>query len=251
MKLFPVPDRPILHLSGEREILVIADLHIGLEAHLSWKGFHMPSQTKKMTDELIRMSEGIDALVILGDIKHRVPGSTRQEHKEVPEFFDRLLDVYPRIEIVRGNHDANLEDFIPPEVTIHPASGFVLDGIGMVHGHTCPSEEVMKCRTVLTAHNHSRISFLGPHGSGPTEPCWLRIPFREKPPEELVVVPAFNPNLGGSPINLDGEGLLGPVLNDSRLDVCAAQVYLLDGVSLGKLGNLMLKGREYKKRKIL
>ncbi len=252
MNITPVPDKAMLRISGDEEILVVADLHIGLEAHLSWKGFHVPSQTEKMERELVEASKGKDALIILGDVKHRVPGSTRQEHREIPLFFQKMVDVYPRVEVVRGNHDGGLEDFLPADVTVHPASGLRLDDVGLLHGHTLPSKRLELCSTLVCAHNHSRMSFMAPQGSGPTEPCWLRIPYRtEDMPKELIVLPALNPNLGGSPVNIEGEGFLGPVLNNPCLDVDAALVYLLDGAALGRLKDLRVPGKKYKKRKVL
>ena len=251
MRISPVPDKAMLLLSGEEQMVVVADLHIGLEAHLSWKGFHIPSQTEKMERELIEASTGKDALIILGDVKHRVPGSTRQEHREIPLFFQRMVDAYPRVEVVRGNHDGGLEEFLPPDVIVHPASGLRLDDVGLLHGHTLPSKRLDSCKTVVCAHNHSRMAFNSPQGSGPTEPCWLRIPYKPEAMGELIVLPAFNPNLGGSPVNIEGEGFLGPVLNDPALDIDNALVYLLDGAALGRLRDLVVPGRKYKKRKVL
>ena len=253
MKVLPVPDKPMLRVSGEEELLVVADLHIGLEAHLSWKGFHIPSQTVKMEAELLNAAEGVDTLIILGDVKHRVPGSTRQEHREIPRFFESLLQAYPRVRVVRGNHDAGLDGFLPPGVELLPASGALQDDVGMVHGHTLPSARTLGCRVLLSAHNHSRVSFAGARGSGPTEPCWLRIPFQEGDgvPDELLVLPAFNPNLGGSPVNVEGEGLLGPVLNSELLALEDARVYLMDGAALGRLPDLSVPGRRCRKRKVL
>ncbi len=251
MRVLPVADKAMLLLSGEEEIVVVADLHIGLEAHLSWRGFHIPSQTEKMERELIQASAGKDALVILGDVKHRVPGSTRQEHREIPRFFRRMTDAYPRVEVVRGNHDGGLEEFLPEDVSVHPASGLRLNDVGLLHGHTLPSKRLDSCDTLICGHNHSRMAFMSPQGSGPTEPCWLRVPYRPGETKELIVLPAFNPNLGGSPVNIEGEGFLGPVLNNPALDIDNALVYLLDGAALGRLKDLRVPGRKYKKRKVL
>jgi hypothetical protein len=50
--------------------------------------------------------------------------------------------------------------------------------------------------------------------------------------------------LGGSPVNVIGEDLLGPILNSDMLDLDNAGLYLLDGIDLGKRSNNMIKGRE-------
>ena len=50
--------------------------------------------------------------------------------------------------------------------------------------------------------------------------------------------------LGGSPVNVLDEELLGPVLNSDLLDLDNARLYLLDGIDLGKRSDLMIRGRE-------
>ena len=62
-------------------------------------------------------------------------------------------------------------------------------------------------------------------------------------PEKFIVIPAFNRMLGGSPVNVEKEDLLGPLLNSKLTDIDNAQIYLLDGVNLGKRSDLMIKGR--------
>jgi len=50
--------------------------------------------------------------------------------------------------------------------------------------------------------------------------------------------------LGGSPVNVKGEDLLGPILNSDLLDLDDAHLYLLDGIDLGKRSSNMIVGRE-------
>ena len=51
---------------------------------------------------------------------------------------------------------------------------------------------------------------------------------------QILVMPAFNPLCGGIAVNRDS--LLGPF--KSLIDVDGAEVYLLDGSSLGKVKDL-------------
>lgn len=256
MNLQPLPGRPVLLLEGEETAAAIGDLHIGIESHLRWKGFHLPSRTETMLQDILSLSDRVTRLIIIGDVKHRVPGSTRQEVEEIPAFFRRLCDAFPAVDLVKGNHDANIEDHIDSDVRIHPPGGMVWEDTGLVHGHTWPSSRVMSCRQLVMAHNHPTVMFLDGVGKRTSEPCWLRGVFRQagdrylQVPETFLVVPAFNPVLGGSPVNVENEQLLGPLLNSGLPDLDSARIFLLDGIDLGRRSDLMVTGRSYRRRKV-
>lgn len=228
---------------------VISDLHIGVETHMMKKGFHVTSRTEEMFDSIIENSKDCNRLIILGDVKDSVPGSSKQEFREIPDFFERLYERFDMIDIVRGNHDTNLEEFLNPKIRIRPASGIVVDGVGMFHGHTWPSKEVMKCETVIFAHEHPAVMFRDGIGKQTTEPCWVRGKFisgcdrYETFPKEFIIIPSFNKLLGGSPMNTIRGKFLGPMLNENFLDLDECEFFLLDGVNLGKRKDLMVDSR--------
>ena len=195
--------------------------------------------------------EDINKLIVLGDVKDSVPGSTKQEYAEIPDFFESLFERFDTIDVVRGNHDTMIEEFLPPRVRIRPATGMKFDDLGLIHGHTWPSQDVMDCETLILGHNHPAVMFRDGVGRQMTEPCWFRGNFAkeendkyQKLPKNFIVIPAFNRMLGGSPINVIGEDLLGPVLNSDLLDLDNGSIYLLDGICLGKRSGNMLKGKE-------
>lgn len=249
MDLQPVYGIPALKADTN---LVVGDLHIGVESHLRSKGFHLISHTSKMYDSLIEAAEDdVNRLIVIGDVKDSVPGSTKQEYTEIPDFFERLFERFDIIDVVRGNHDTQIEEFLPTRVKIRPASGLKIEDTGFIHGHTWPSEDVMSCRTLVMAHNHPAVMFCDGVGRRTTEPCWFRGSFSATSderypvlPERFLVIPAFNRMLGGSPVNVIGEDLLGPVLNSESLDLDNAHLYLLDGIDLGKRSDLMIQGRD-------
>lgn len=249
MDLQPVYGIPALKADTN---LIVGDLHIGVESHLRSKGFHLISHTSKMYDSLIEAAEDdVNRLIVIGDVKDSVPGSTKQEYAEIPDFFERLFERFDIIDVVRGNHDTQIEEFLPSRVKIRPASGLKIGDTGFIHGHTWPSAEVMDCRTLVLAHNHPAVMFCDGVGRRTTEPCWFRGSFNATSderypviPERFLVIPAFNRMLGGSPVNVIGEDLLGPVLNSGLLDLDNAHLYLLDGIDLGKRSDLMIQGRE-------
>ncbi|MBQ9689031.1 MAG: metallophosphoesterase [Candidatus Methanomethylophilaceae archaeon] len=232
--------------------LIICDLHIGVESHLRSKGFHLTSHTNDMRQAILDSAdEDINKLIVLGDVKDSVPGSTKQEYAEIPDFFESLFERFDTIDVVRGNHDTMIEEFLPPRVPIRPATGMKFDDLGLIHGHTWPSQDVMDCETLILGHNHPAVMFRDGVGRQMTEPCWFRGNFAkdendkyQKLPKNFIVIPAFNRMLGGSPINVIGEDLLGPVLNSDLLDLDNGSIYLLDGICLGKRSGNMLKGKE-------
>ena len=82
-----------------------------------------------------------------------------------------------------------------------------------------------------------------------TEPCWVRGKFigafdkYEQVPEKFIIIPAFNRMLGGSPVNIEGGTLLGPLMTREIVDLDNASLYLLDGISLGTISDLMVKDK--------
>lgn len=94
MEAYPIQGIPVLELTGGRSLICVGDLHIGLENEMRCNGVHMPSQTFKMEQELISLAPGHDGIILLGDIKHQVPGSSKQEYVEIPKFFTALKRAY-------------------------------------------------------------------------------------------------------------------------------------------------------------
>lgn len=252
MDLQPVYNVPALRVD---DTFVIGDLHIGVETHLMKKGFHLISRTEDMFSTIFEASGGCDHLIVLGDVKDAVPGSSKQEFREIPDFFGRLLQIFDNIDVVRGNHDTNIEEFLPKGIRIRPSTGMVIGDIGYVHGHTWPSEEVMGCKTLIMAHEHPAVMFRDGVGKQTTEPCWIRGQFIsgggrfERYPESFVIIPAFNRMLGGSPMNVNNGKFLGPLVDEQFIDLQNAHMYLLDGIDLGKRSDLMVDDR-YEKRNI-
>jgi len=246
LNIQPIYGHPALRVD---DAVVIGDLHIGVESHLSRKGFHLPSRTMIMKDDLLNISDDASRLIVLGDVKDSVPGSTKQEYAEIPEFFQAMLEHFDRVDVVIGNHDTRIEDFLPKHVNIHPATGLRIGDVGMIHGHTWPSADVMASKMLVMAHNHPVIMFRDGVGKRTTEPCWMRAPFNgesgnyKEHPNELLMIPSFNRLLGGSPVNVKEEGFLGPLMNSGMIDIDDAKIFLLDGIYLGMRKDLIVKGR--------
>jgi putative SbcD/Mre11-related phosphoesterase len=242
-ELQPIIEEPALLLK-EKRLLVIADLHIGIESELREKGLQVPSQTKVMEQRLISIlsKNNVNDIIFLGDIKHNIPSSTIQERTDVKNFLG-TIQTYGTLHVLPGNHDGNIGRLLTPDIQLHPSDGFVFEGIGFTHGHRRPSSDVMQCDQVIIGHTHPTVMLTDRLGYRTFEQCWLRgTPFpdklQEKYPDsstsQILLMPAFNPLCGGIAVNRDP--LLGPF--GSFIDVDNADLYLLDGSALGKVKDL-------------
>jgi putative SbcD/Mre11-related phosphoesterase len=239
----PTPNEPALFIK-DKKILVVADLHIGIESELRELGLNVASQTQNMIDHLMSLLTKYKPkeVVLLGDIKHNIPSATIQERRDVKNFLETIKE-YGTIHVIPGNHDGNIKYLSPEQILIHPSDGFRIENIGFVHGHRWPSEDIMLCEQIITAHTHPTIMLTDRREYKTFEPCWLKGGFlkgklNEKYPESkdplVLVMPAFNPLCGGIAANKDGiTGPLGKII-----DIQNALIYLIDGSSLGKVKDL-------------
>ncbi|MCD4809658.1 MAG: phosphoesterase, partial [Methanosarcinales archaeon] len=83
--LEPLVDEPCLVVENNIRVLVVADIHLGIEWDLGNSGIVVPIQSNQ---GLAKIMEYIDALspdrvVLLGDVKHNVPRISWQEREEV------------------------------------------------------------------------------------------------------------------------------------------------------------------------
>jgi hypothetical protein len=240
------------------DTLVVADLHIGVEFGYYKSGVRIPSNTGSMLrgiGELITLTKA-RSLVLLGDVKHKVPGSSMQEMREVPQFLASLGDKI-EVDIVPGNHDPGLKNFLPEGVSLHPSRGFGKGKCYFAHGHTWPDPEFMNADYVFVGHEHPQIEFRDRLGYRFFEQVWIRAELDRKKISgkykkvpvrlpELIIVPKFNRLSGGISMNYpisqidrahkSDNGGIGPLVRSA--DMKSSKIYLLDGTFLGVLASL-------------
>lgn len=267
---------PALLVESDERVLMAADLHLGLEYDLAKQGINIPYQWNRILEELVVLLDihKPDRLVLLGDVKHGVPATSFKEKREIPLFFNTLLESVDYIDITRGNHDANIQKYIPKEVTLHTSKGIIFGNefrVAAMHGHAWPNPAILTADAVIMAHNHPTVMLNTPIGIRITEPAWIRGTMKpekitkafleqdnirlgdEDDPEkvfheeyrfaadapELIVMPMFNDLLGGLPVNSEPpESLLGPLFRGGIVNMDEFDAYLLDGSYLGKVGFL-------------
>lgn len=251
MRIEPVPDVPALKMTGEKDRVCVADLHLGIEVQLRASGFSIPSQTRKMLESLVSLSEVARNLVVLGDVKHRIPSAGYHGSREIGPFLTKLQDHFEEIVIVAGNHDGGLSEVVPAGYRSVAGPGMRLEDVGLCHGHVWPSKDAMGGSKLVIGHVHPAVMFVDSLGTRSTEKCWLRATLDrgkvleryDSCPEELVVVPSFNPLLTGTPVNAPGGVRLGPLFRNALVDESSYRAYLLDGANLGRPPTIAAKQR--------
>jgi putative SbcD/Mre11-related phosphoesterase len=271
----PVQPYPALLLQNNSDRnLVVADLHIGWERLLSQRGVHVPSQTPKLKNTLLKLIKETKPtqVTFLGDIKDAITKVAMEEWKDIPEFFEDIQKQVPDLQVILGNHDGNLEPLLPEKVEIVPASGTSFGDVGLFHGHAWPAPELLECRSLITGHVHPTVAIRDPMGLRMTKQVLLKAPcdgtqlaktlrkylgaknsnldgFLEENKlqvnvSQLFIMPSFNQFLGGRPINerkktkKKADAYIGPILRSGCVNMNEAEVYLLDGTFLGTVEQL-------------
>jgi len=245
----PIQGLPALILDSKEKTVCIADIHLGYELELRESGFNIPDQTAKIAESIVRIAEG-DRLLILGDVKHTIPYATKFESARLSRFFKTLLERYASITVVTGNHDGALRESLPRDVEILPPKGLVVSSIGFSHGHSWPSEDVMRSNTLVIGHIHPALRLKDRLGARNSIKCWLRGKVHKKPLKarysdvrisETVVMPAYNPLLIGTAVNEEEDYGVSPLLRSKAIVPREQRAYTLDGIYLGRVSDLMME----------
>ncbi|MBS3778353.1 MAG: metallophosphoesterase [Candidatus Thermoplasmatota archaeon] len=239
----PIPQTPALFIK-EKDMLVITDLHIGIENELQDQGLHVSSQLPHMWYILKRLIDDYQPknIVILGDIKHSIPQTPFHEKKQLRSFFQQLNEL-ATIHIIPGNHDGNIQWYLPDDVLLHESDGVLFDTLGCVHGHRWPKEAVMNASYLLMGHTHPTLLLQDRLKYETYESCWVKTGLNIEQAKEkydsfneelqIIVLPAFNPLCGGMAVNK--EGVMGPM--NALIDKKKSEYFLLDGSYLGTSKN--------------
>jgi putative SbcD/Mre11-related phosphoesterase len=241
----------LVHREGDEATLLVSDLHLGLEKDLASKGFRLPPYSQKMLDRMNSMAEKnrLNRVIVVGDVKHSIGKVQDIDWGIIPWFFETLLDVFPVVEVVPGNHDGGITSLLPSRVKLHLAEGTVIghrNKVGVTHGHSWPSREVIASRNIVMGHSHFRYEMRDKFGGRSKEAVWLFATYdvadmlakAGHPPAKrgegkLIVMPPFNNLVGGQAINAKGGFDFGPILSSGSFRLSDADIFLLDGTRVG------------------
>ncbi|MDD1713850.1 MAG: metallophosphoesterase [Methanoregulaceae archaeon] len=250
MRLEFVGEGPALLVREEIRVLAVADLHLGIESDMARHGMHFRSRSKERMERLeacIRKKKP-DLLVLLGDIKHNVPVTSRQEYIELPEAVSRLRALVP-VRVFPGNHDTGIGRFFSEE-EILPREGGIIDGTGYIHGHTYPAPELAG-RLIISGHHHPMVNLQDEVGCSLRSAAYLHVPLEEScigfskggegGRSRVLFMPAFN-ELTGYDIRKTVQDPFSPLSRCMKTG--EAEVYLTDGTYIGPLSVLEEHGRD-------
>ena len=69
------------------------DDRIGVEAEMLRGGVWIPNRSTARTEKVLKLIKQTKAnrLILLGDVKHKVPHNSKQQRKDLEEFFMVLM----------------------------------------------------------------------------------------------------------------------------------------------------------------
>jgi putative SbcD/Mre11-related phosphoesterase len=228
-------DRPILFIRKINS-LAITDLHFGIENELRKKGINLPNQKEKFLRILREAKEETKAkrLIIIGDVKHKVPGISLSELKNLKEFFEELTKDF-KVIVTKGNHDDRLEDILE-NVKIFSSRGFRINEFGFFHGHAWPFSHLWNCKYFIVGHLQAAVEIREKNVKE-----IKKVIIKSKPKikkgnvKEIIVLPSFNDFAGNFIINKNKEltGIFQRIIDPEN-----SEVFLLNGISLGSIKDL-------------
>ncbi len=225
---------------GERYI-VVGDLHIGAERRFRQRGINIYKNEERMADKIKEIAKEFEAerLVLLGDIKESILYPDVQERNAIRNFFYRLEGM--EMEILRGNHDAHLDEIINKKCQ----DEFMTKNFAFLHGNKWPTEEAMMRKTIISGHNHVAVETVDKNGARYIEKAWLiagrgrsKGEYKRINTKELIVMPAFNELITGYPVGKKGSGReegMNPLLGNRIFSYRNADIFGISGSYYGKV----------------
>ncbi|HTY15093.1 MAG TPA: metallophosphoesterase [Methanoregulaceae archaeon] len=170
---------PALLVSNELRVLVIADLHLGIESDLARHGIYFQSRSRQRQEKALRCirEAGPDIILLLGDVKHSIPTTTMQEYRELPGMLSAFRK-HGLLRVTPGNHDTGIERFLSPEEML-PRNGTLVDGCGYLHGHMYPDPSLAG-HLLIAGHHHPFVCLQDEVGCSLRSPAYLFAMLRDE-----------------------------------------------------------------------
>jgi putative SbcD/Mre11-related phosphoesterase len=259
-------DRGMVITYDDTSVLLIADIHLGFEEELAQsRGVQLPSQHSVILERVENLIEkySISHLFIVGDVKHTILTDSYYNWEIIPEFMEALVKQV-EVTVIPGNHDGELGALLPRNVNVTDVRGILVgpksEQVGLLHGHSWPSVEILDAKMIVIGHNHPTIRrfrdasvpeigrFSRRRYAG-TVPIVLQsrldkncvrcaIGALETPEDTkciLITLPSFNELLSGVSVNYPKSAFLGPLFENKCAHLSDSKVYSIDGIYLGSV----------------
>ena len=211
--------------------LVMSDLHIGYEEHLSKQGVLVPrTQFKQIIKRLdwVISHVAVERVVLNGDVKHEFGTISKQEWREVLRLIEYFEKQSIEIIVVKGNHDTILGP-ITRKKQLKEVKELRHKDILMVHGDYVPER---LAPIILMGHEHPAIT-LREKAKQEKFKCFIKGKFKKS---ILIVQPSLNPLTEGTDVTK--EQVLSPLLSDlSNFEVFIVNDKTHEVLPFGKVKN--------------
>jgi len=206
--LFKIPR--IKHLNNalliDSKILVLADLHLGLEDYLIKKGLAPRTQLHEIItnlDQILtklkKQNIKLEKIIILGDLKHEHGKISETEWRETLYFLDVISKKAKEIILIKGNHD-NILKPITNKRNLQIKPYYKYKDILFMHGHKeykIPMKN--KFKILILAHLHPSITLTDNYKREKFK-CFLQGKYKSK---QVYILPSFNPLSSGYDLTKD------------------------------------------------
>ena len=202
-----VDKKPALYHPG-MDLVVISDIHLGLEGSMTSKGSYVPQfQLEDIIEELeeVKKETGAERILVNGDLKNQF-STSYTEKKEIEQFLESLKENFEEIILIKGNHDTILENTAEKK-GLNLRESFSEEGYLFVHGHKEVEEDF---EVLVIGHEHPALALTDEVGITEKIDCFL---YGEIEDGKIVVMPSYSKISNGSEINrMPRKKLLSPVL---------------------------------------
>lgn len=204
---------PALYHPG-LDMIVISDLHLGLEKSVTSEGGYVPRfQLEGLKEDLefAKDETGASRILVNGDLKHEFSHTKYSEKEEIEEFISFLKRSFEEVIVVEGNHDTFIEDLMESK-QVNFLESYLEGGILFCHGHDAMKVEG-DFETLVIGHEHPALVLEDEVGFKEKVDCFLHGEMNDG--KKIIVLPAFSQISGGSKVNqVPSSELLSPVLKN-------------------------------------
>ena len=206
-----------------KDIIILADIHMGYESGLKEEGFSLPLfQKDEVLDKISTIKDKYDpnTFIIAGDFKHDFGRSEKREFSDILDTMDYILQDCD-LTIVRGNHDNYLQNLTDYKGIPFYEESIKIDELFITHGHIDLDYEGV----LIIGHEHPSLKIRDEIGAIIKRPCFLH-----SKRNGIIVLPAFSPMAEGRDI-VNTDQFFSDILSDID-DIKDFDIYALseDGI---------------------
>lgn len=241
----PIPNSPMLEVKTLRGRMgILSDLHLGTSITWRKQGIMISKHDENIPLIKLITQHRLKRLLLLGDIKASNYSYNKWEEKALVNFVNSIK--IP-VEIIKGNHDAGIENISHPLISIHPELIHLEKTklgltIGFGHGHSVPQQLVKNVDVLVLGHLHPCVLIKDEIGASWIMKAWLfgkiEVDHREI---KVIIMPAANPLIRGLPVNNSREELdeIRIVIGKNRYSIDSFTVMTPELTTLGTVSDLL------------